>query len=371
MDRPRALPRSTRAASPCARSCWTARRPAGLLDVVRQLTLLQIDPTAAIAPNADLVAWSRLGSSYSPAELDTALADRTLLELRAMIRPSEDLALYRAEMAGWEPAERGQLPGWRASQRDWVRANDACRRDILDRLGSSGPLPSRELPGHLRGAVAVDRVDQQPQRHAAAGVHGAARRGRDRRAAGRRPAVGPGGPGLPRRPGGPGATRRGASATSGGCGRSASPGPGDRSARSSRLDVGEVGEPAVVEGVKGTWRVDPVPAGPAVRGAGGAAVAVRPADPRPQAHGRALRVRLPAGDVQAGRQAPLGVLRAADPVRRPAGRASSTPPPTARPGCCGSTRSTRTCRSTGHDRRGGRRDQGPGPLARTGPHVTT
>jgi uncharacterized protein YcaQ len=27
-----------------------------------------------------------------------------------------------------------------------VGANDACRRDILDRLGSEGPLPSRELP---------------------------------------------------------------------------------------------------------------------------------------------------------------------------------------------------------------------------------
>jgi uncharacterized protein len=53
-------------------------RPAELLDVVRQLTLLHIDPIAAIAPTVDLVAWSRLGSSYSPAELDTALADRTL-----------------------------------------------------------------------------------------------------------------------------------------------------------------------------------------------------------------------------------------------------------------------------------------------------
>jgi uncharacterized protein YcaQ len=38
-------------------------RPAALVDVVRQLTLLQIDPTAAIAPSADLVVWSRLGSS--------------------------------------------------------------------------------------------------------------------------------------------------------------------------------------------------------------------------------------------------------------------------------------------------------------------
>jgi uncharacterized protein YcaQ len=49
------------------------RRPTDLHDVVRRLTLLQIDPTAAVAPSADLVAWSRLGSSYSPAELETAL----------------------------------------------------------------------------------------------------------------------------------------------------------------------------------------------------------------------------------------------------------------------------------------------------------
>ena len=123
-----------------------AARPTELLDVVRHLTLLQIDPTAAIAPSADLVAWSRLGSSYSPTELDAALANRSLLELRAMIRPSEDLALYRADMAHWDQAEPGELAGWRASRRDWVRANDACRRDILDRLTSCGPLRSRDLP---------------------------------------------------------------------------------------------------------------------------------------------------------------------------------------------------------------------------------
>ena len=120
-------------------------RPTGLLEVVRRLTLLQIDPTAAIAPNADLVAWSRLGSSYSPAQLEAALEDRTLLELQAMIRPSEELALYRADMAEW--SRRGELlAGWRPSQRDWVQANDACRRDILRRLSTSGPLTSRELP---------------------------------------------------------------------------------------------------------------------------------------------------------------------------------------------------------------------------------
>jgi len=119
-------------------------RPDGLLDVVRRLTLLQVDPTAAIAPNAHLVAWSRLGSSYSRAELTQALEDHTLIELRAMIRPAEDLTLYRADMAA--SASRPVERDWQQDVRNWVHANDACRRDILARLDASGPLPSRELP---------------------------------------------------------------------------------------------------------------------------------------------------------------------------------------------------------------------------------
>ena len=63
-------------------------RPADLLGVVRQLTLLQLDPTAAIAPNAHLVAWSRLGPSFSRADLDQALADRALIELLVPSAPA-------------------------------------------------------------------------------------------------------------------------------------------------------------------------------------------------------------------------------------------------------------------------------------------
>jgi uncharacterized protein YcaQ len=90
-----------------------AARPGDLHDVVRALTLLQLDPTEAIAPSADLVAQSRLGPAYDPAELRAALEKRPLIELRAMIRPAEDIALYRADMAAWDAAERGQIPGWR------------------------------------------------------------------------------------------------------------------------------------------------------------------------------------------------------------------------------------------------------------------
>ncbi len=115
-----------------------APRPTDLLAVVQQLTLLQIDPTAAVAPSADLVAWSRLGSSYRPDHLTEALErDRTLFEFDAMVRPMSDLRLYRAGMAVWPRYDR---------QREWLAANDRFRRDVLEKLGASGPLLSRDIP---------------------------------------------------------------------------------------------------------------------------------------------------------------------------------------------------------------------------------
>ena len=221
-----------------------------------------------------------------------------------MIRPSEDLALYRADMAGWESAVPGQLPGWRASRRDWVRANDACRRDILDRLGSAGPLPSRELPDTCK--VPWRSTGWTNNRNVTQLLELMVGRG-EVAIAGRRAAAGCGTWRLGSTPTTRWSrrTRRDASATSGGCGRSASPGPGDPNTRSSRSTWRRRASPP-------WWRASrnlagrSVPAGPAVLGPCGAVVALRPAAPRPQAHRRALRVRLPAGDVQARRQAPLG-----------------------------------------------------------------
>ena len=224
--------------------------------MVRRLTLLQIDPVAAIAPSADLVAWSRLGPSYSPAELDTALADRTLLELRAMIRPSEDLALYRADMASWEQADGGELAGWRAFHRDWVRANDACRRDILDRLGSAGPLPSRDLPDtctvpwRSTGWTNNRNVTQLLEFMVLRGeVAIAGRQGGDRLwdLATR---VYPDDPVVPREE----ALRIRNERRLRALGIARARGP---ECPVEPADAGDAGEPAVVEGVKGTWRVDP------------------------------------------------------------------------------------------------------------------
>jgi uncharacterized protein len=127
-----------------------ADRPSDLAAVVDRLTFLQLDPTAAIAPSADLVAWGRVGNAYQPAILQQALErDRTLFEhhgqpsvnepVLALVRPMVDLRLYLAEMAAWPPYNRTQSTGW-------MEANDSFRRRVLDQLRASGPLSSRDIP---------------------------------------------------------------------------------------------------------------------------------------------------------------------------------------------------------------------------------
>jgi uncharacterized protein len=231
-----------------------AARPTDLLTVVRRLTLLQSDATAAVAPSADLVAWSRLGSSYRPADLSAALDDRMLIELRGMVRPAEDLALYRAEMAQWPGA--GEVRGWRDAQAEWVVANDACRCDILDRLEREGPLTSRDLPDtcvlpwRSSGWNNNRNVSMMLEMLVLRGeVAMAGHRGRDRLwdlAARIYPdeAAVPAGDAL--------RIRNERRLRSLGIARSRGP-----ECPVEPMDVGEVGEPAAVEGVKGTWRVDP------------------------------------------------------------------------------------------------------------------
>ncbi len=125
-----------------------ADRPDDLLTLVDRLTFLQLDPTAVVAPSADLVAWSRIGSAHDPVHLQQALEqDRTLFEHRAqvsatepvivMVRPTADLGLYLADMAAWSFGSRHDA---------WLVANDGFRRRVLEQLSTSGPLASRDIP---------------------------------------------------------------------------------------------------------------------------------------------------------------------------------------------------------------------------------
>lgn len=121
-----------------------ADRPNDLLEVARHLTVIQAEPTSPIAPSADLVLWSRLGSSYDVGELRDAIDEQALIEHQGFLRPVEDMRLFRAEMAVWPGA--GPLKDWEVERAEWVEANNGCRRDVLDALRSDGPLPTSALP---------------------------------------------------------------------------------------------------------------------------------------------------------------------------------------------------------------------------------
>lgn len=229
-------------------------RPDGLLAMVRRLTLLQHDQTAAVAPNADLIAWSRLGSSYSPGELAAALRDRTLIELHGMIRPSEDLALYTADMAEWPGP--GPVRDWQQATLKWLQANDACRLDILHRLGSDGPLAVRDLPDTC--AVPWRSTGWNNNRNVSALLGIMVRRGEVAMAGWRgrtrlwdlAERVYPDEPSVPAAQARRVRNERRLRAL------------GVARARGAECDVepsdvSEAGEPAVIDGLKGEWRVDP------------------------------------------------------------------------------------------------------------------
>jgi uncharacterized protein YcaQ len=229
-------------------------RPADLLSMVRQLTLLQLDPVSAVAPSAELVAWSRLGPAYSPADLRAALDDHRLIELRAFVRPAEDLALYRDDMANWPG--KGAAKDWHLYVRDWVAANDRCRREILARLRDGGPLPSRELPDlcdkpwESTGWTNNKNVTRLLDFMVARGeVAVAGRKGRDRLwdLAER---VYPDDPVVPAEEAKRERDRR--RLRSLGIARA---GGTEQAVESAH--VGQAGEPAVVDGVPGEWRVEP------------------------------------------------------------------------------------------------------------------
>jgi uncharacterized protein YcaQ len=234
------------------------QRPTELVETVRRLTMLQVEPTNAVAPSAELVMWSRLGSAFDPQDLWDALDEQRLIELHQTLRVPEDIALFRAEMAAWPGA--GELREWQEDVRDWVDANNDCRREILARLRADGPLPTSELPDtcvvpwassgwnnnrNLR--MMLDKLVQRGEVAAAGG------QGRDRLwdLASR---IYPDDPVPPleaarrlldeRRLAGLGIAR-----------------PSATKLPVEPIDVGEAGVPAVVEGVRGQWRVDPVQLG--------------------------------------------------------------------------------------------------------------
>jgi hypothetical protein len=112
-----------------------------VLDTVRRLGFLQIDPIATVATPQQLVLWSRLGA-YDAAELDRLLWDeRKLFEWGAFIRPIEDFPLILARMR----RKRTGKYAWERRGAEFLRKNAAFRKYVLRELEQRGPLLAREL----------------------------------------------------------------------------------------------------------------------------------------------------------------------------------------------------------------------------------
>jgi uncharacterized protein len=115
-----------------------------VLETVRQLGFLHIDPISTVAPPQQLVLWSRLGA-YDRTELDRLLwKERKLFEWNAFIRPIEDYPLIRARMLRPRGA---QLYEQRAEE--FLRTNSRFKRFVLKELERRGPLLSREIEADL------------------------------------------------------------------------------------------------------------------------------------------------------------------------------------------------------------------------------
>jgi uncharacterized protein len=238
-------------------SLLDSRRPTDLLSMVEHLTALPVEPTAAVAPSYDLVSWSRMGAAYEPVDLVELLDRRELYDDGDAIRPMADLRLHLAEMEAWPPWDE---------TREWLEANELFRNEVLDILDADGPLPSRDVKATAqvswrssgwnvdrnvrmmltcllaRGEVAVNgRVGNQrkydlahrvyPNGVRAVPIDEAREIGNRRRlhALGIARAKGTALPGEP-------------------------------------IHVGGAGEPAVVEGTDGEWRVDPAQLGQSFSG---------------------------------------------------------------------------------------------------------
>ena len=119
-----------------------------VLETVRRLGFLQLDPISTVAPPQHLVLWSRLGA-YDRTELDRLLwEERKLVEFRAFVYPIEDMPLLRARMR--------RLPT--PAGREFLRANQSFRRYVLRELEQRGPLLSREIETH-QSRIGKDRHD--------------------------------------------------------------------------------------------------------------------------------------------------------------------------------------------------------------------
>lgn len=127
---------------------------ANLLDVIRGLGCVQLDPIRAVERTHWLVLWSRLGE-FDRADFETVMwQDRSLFEYwahAASIVLTEDYPVHAWEMNHWRDPQGKSA--WAKRQREMITQHADLRSHILDRIRTEGPLASREFKDERKGDI--------------------------------------------------------------------------------------------------------------------------------------------------------------------------------------------------------------------------
>jgi uncharacterized protein YcaQ len=221
-----------------------ADRAGDVVEVAEELGAIKIDPTATIAPAEHTILWSRLGTAYDQIQLSKAVErDRLLFEFDGSFRPVSLLPLMLPAMRHWPRRE---------SSREWLAANHRFRTDVLARLRAEGPLLATEIPDTAEvvrppdgwfGANQTVHMLDFLQRQGEVAIVG--REGRHRRWD------------LAERVYPQDLPEMAADEAERMLNERRLHAAGIAKQKSPWTPVGEAGEPAVIEGMKQKWRVDP------------------------------------------------------------------------------------------------------------------
>jgi uncharacterized protein len=125
-----------------------------ILDVVRDIGCVQLDPISAVAPSHLIVLWSRLGN-FDKADLDQLLwRDKKLFEYWAhqqSIVLMEDYPLYYTMMRGYPRYfVKPWGSAWSQQVEKWLARNTELKKRVLAELRKRGPLLSRQFEDKTR-----------------------------------------------------------------------------------------------------------------------------------------------------------------------------------------------------------------------------
>lgn len=116
----------------------------GIMETVRSIGCLQLDPISAVARNHLLVLWSRLGN-YPVEDLDALLwEERKLFEYWAHAASIVLTEEYPVQMRRkrWYQADG---TGWAQQSNEWLEKNSGFRDYVLGEIRDKGPVQSKDF----------------------------------------------------------------------------------------------------------------------------------------------------------------------------------------------------------------------------------